>query len=518
MGYPRRSLQAFFSPLKSISSLLFFLLISSSCSSSPDRTDGITFKVNLGTEPPSLDWSIATDHVSFNVIANLMVGLTEFDRSLKPTPVVAKSWEMKDAGKTILFHLRDDVLWSDGKKVRAQEFEYSWKRLLDPQTASEYAYILFDIVNAKPYNQGEITDAQHVGVRALDDRTLEVRLNNPAPYFLAITTFEVTYPQRRDIIEKHGARWTEPGNIVINGPFLLDSWVHESEIRLKANPRFFLGRPHMDRIEMVMVNEKTTALAMYERGQLDFIDNKSIPILEKKRLSDEPGFREVSQLRGYYYGFNTRHKPFDDVRVRRAFAMAVDREIFPKILHGGELPASSWIPPGMPAHNKEIGLAFNPAEAKRLLAEAGYPEGKGFPQVYLGYNTDETHKLVAEAMQGIWERHLGIVVRLDNQEWKVYLHRLRTDPPLIFRLGWGADYPDPNNFMKLFTSTSGNNNTRWESSRFDELITKAARELDENKRVQLYNEAQRILCEIDVPIIPLFVTSETTVLNRRFSG
>jgi len=255
------------------------LLTLGSCSPSSEQFQGTTFRVNLGTEPPSLDWSRATDHVSFNVVVNLMVGLTEFDRDLKPTPMVAKFWEVLDGGKKLLFHLRDDVRWSDGKPVRAHDFVFSWRRLLNPETASEYAYILFDIVNAEEFNQGKIEDSNLVGVRAVNDRTLEVRLKYPAPYFLAITTFEVTFPQRQDVVEKFGERWTEPANIVTNGPFLLESWKHENEIQLRANPDFYLGKPAIDKVEMAMVNEKTTALAMYERDQLDFIDNKSIPIL-----------------------------------------------------------------------------------------------------------------------------------------------------------------------------------------------------------------------------------------------
>lgn len=447
-----------------------------------------------------------------------MVGLTEFDRNLKPAPVIARSWEILEGGKKIRFHLREDVAWSDGKKVRAQDFEYSWKRLLNPKTASEYAYILFDILNAEEYNQGKIKDENLVGVKAKDDWTLEVQLKYPASYFIAITTFDVTYPQRQDIIEKFGTKWTEPGNIVTNGPFLLSSWKHENEIQLRANPNFFLGKPAIDKVEMFMVNEKTTALALYEQGQIDFIDNHSIPILEKRGLAKMAGFQRVPQLRGYYYGFATDRKPFDDARVRRAFSLAIDRSVFPKILHGGEIPATSWIPPGMLAHNPEIGLSYNPSEARRLLREAGYPDGKGFPRVTLGYNTDENHKLVADAVQGMWKRNLNVLVRLENQEWKVYLKKLQTDPPHIFRLGWGADYPDPDNFMKLFTSNSGNNNTRWKNPRYDQLLALAAREFDEKKRASLYNDAQRILCETDVPITPLFTTAETTVLNPRFTG
>ena len=198
-----------------------FLLIG--CRGASQSGD-VRFRVNLGTEPPSLDWSLATDHVSFNVISNLMVGLTEFDKNLKPAPVIAKSWDVLDGGRKIVFHLRDDVLWSDGKKVRAQDFEYSWKRLLNPNTASQYAYILFDIANAQDFAEGKLKDSAAVGVQAQDDQTLIVTLRHPASYFLAITTFEVTYPQRQDLIDKFVNRWTEPGSIVTNGPFLLTSW------------------------------------------------------------------------------------------------------------------------------------------------------------------------------------------------------------------------------------------------------------------------------------------------------
>ena len=489
-----------------------------SCNRSAGRRDGSVFRVNISTEPPSLDWSLATDHVSFHVIANLMVGLTEFDKNLKPAPMLAKSWDVLDGGRRIVFHLRDDAAWSDGKKVRAEDFEYSWKRLLDPKTASEYAYSLYDIVGAEEFNQGKSADGSAVGVRAIDDATFEVRLKHPTSYFLSLTTFEVTYPQRRDVIEKFGAQWTEPGNIVTNGPFLLDSWKHESEIRLKANPNFFLGKPAVDNVEMFMINESTTALAMYEQGQLDFIDNYSIPALEKPRLAKAPGFKRVPQLRGEYYGFALDKKPFDDPRVRKAFAMAIDRAVFPKLLQGGQTPSSSWIPPGMPAHNPKIGVVYNPPEARRLLREAGYPDGKGFPPVTLSYNTLADHKIVAEAVQGMWKRNLGVLVRLENQEWKVYLKRLQNDPSPVFRAGWGADYPDPDNFMKLFASNSGQNYSRWKNARYDQLLEQAARELNADKRARLYNEAQKILCEVDVVIVPLFNQAESTVLHPRYTG
>jgi oligopeptide transport system substrate-binding protein len=504
--------------LVGLSALALVGLISA-CKAPPQSRNASHFRVNLGTEPPSLDWSLATDHVSFNVVSNLMVGLTEFDKDLKPAPVIARSWDVLDGGKRIIFHLRDDVLWTDGKKVRAQDFEYSWKRLLNPKTASQYAYILFDVANAQEYNEGKITDPARVGVQARDDQTLIVTLRHPASYFLAITTFEVTFPQRQDIIEKFDTRWTEPENIVTNGPFRMTSWKHENEIELSANEKFFRGKPTLEKVTMFMVNEKTTAVTMFEQGSLDFMDEShSIPPLDKPRLSKMPGFKVVPQLRGEYYSFAVDRKPFDNPALRKAFAMAIDREVLPKILQGGPTPASSWIPPGMLAHNPEIGLKFDPAEARRLLKEAGYPDGKGLPPIVLGYNTDEEKKLIAEAIQSMWQKHLGVVVRIENQEWKVFLKKLQTDPFPIFRSGWGADYPDPDNFMKLFTSNSGNNHGRWKNARYDQLLDLAAREQDAKKRSQLYDEAQKLLTEIDVAIVPLYWKSEATMLNPKFTG
>ena len=497
--------------------MIAFFAVLGACKPPCDSSGG-QFCVNLGTEPPSLDWSLATDHVSFNVIANLMVGLTEFDKQLKPAPVIAKSWDFLEGGKRIIFHLRDDVQWTDGKKVRAQDFEYSWKRLLNPKTASQYAYILFDIVNAQEYAEGKLKDPSAVGVRAQDDQTLVVTLRHPASYFLAITTFEVTYPQRQDVIEKFDTRWTEPANIVTNGPFRLASWKHENEIELRANPGYFRGKPAIERVTMYMVNEKTTAVTMFEQGNLDFIDDHSIPPLDKPRLAKLPGYKLVPQLRGEYYSFAVDRKPFDNPKLRKAFALAIDREVFPKILQGGQTPATSWIPPGMLAHNPEIGLKFNPTEARRLLSEAGHPDGKGLPSIVLGYNTDEEKKLVAEAIQSMWQKHLGVIVRIENQEWKVFLKKLQNDPFPVFRAGWGADYPDPDNFMKLFASNSGNNHGRWKNSRYDQLLELAARELDAKKRTKIYDEAQKLLTEIDVAIVPLYWKAESTILSPRFTG
>ena len=473
------------------------------------------FRMTLSNEPPTLDWNLATDSVSFTVLINLMEGLTEYDEDLRPRPAVARSWEVSKDGRVYRFHLREDAFWTDGRPVTAMDFEYSWKRLLDPRTAAEYAYFLYDIEGAEDYNTGKVKDPRAVGVRTLDDRTLEVRLRKPIVFFPSITTFMVTFPMRKDIVERHGERWTESGNIVTNGPFMLDEWRHEYKLTLRPNPRYHAGPPSLEYVEMFVVNETTTALTLYETGDLEMA---GLPPEAIAAYRENPEYHTAPLLRGYYYGFNVEKPPFDDPRVRRAFSMAIDRSEFPKILKRGEIPASFWIPPGMPYHNPAIGLPFDPKSARRLLAEAGYPDGRGFPAVTAAFNTGPDNSLIAENLQAQWKRNLGLTVRLDNQEWKVYLKGLQTDPPPLFRLGWGADYPDPDNFMNLFTSTSGNNRTRWKSVRYDRLIAAAAAEPDPIRRQRAYDEAQRILLETNAAIMPLFIATQNWVIKPYVRG
>jgi oligopeptide transport system substrate-binding protein len=479
------------------------------------NSDDNTFRFVLSNEPPTLDWSLATDSVSITVIENLMDGLTRFDHDLRPVPAVASSWEVSDDGRRYRFHLRPDVTWSDGAPVTARDFEYAWKRLLDPQTAAQYAYFLYPIVNAKAYNTGEISDASTVGVMARSDYELEVVLERPLVYFPSLTTFMVTFPQRRDLIERHGDRWTDPERLVTNGPFRLEEWRHEYRLVLAANPRYYGGTPHIERVKMYVVNERTTELTLYETGDLDYaqLPPEAIPNFE-----GTPEHRRLPILRGYYVGFNASKPPFTDPRVRQAFALALDREEFPKILRGGELAARSWVPPGMPGYEPDVGLGYDPARAKRLLAEAGYREGRGFPPVQYVYNTGPVNTLIAENLQAQWKRTLGISVGLDNVEWKVYLKRLDQDAPPMFRLGWGADYPDPDNFLALFTANSGNNHTRWANRRYDSLVAAAASESDSARRLAMYRDAQKILTEQDVPIIPLFTHSQNILVKPWVRG
>ena len=473
------------------------------------------FRMPISNEPPTLDWTLATDSVSFDILTNIMEGLTQYDSNMEPIPAIAERWETSDNGKVVTYYLRDDVLWTDGQPVKASDFEYSWKRLLNPATGAQYAYFLFDIENAYEYNSGKITDFSKVGVSAKSEFVLEVRLKKPVVYFPSITTFMVTFPQRRDIVEKFENHWTDPDKIVTNGPFKLSEWKHEYKLELTANNEFYEGRPPLDMIVAYVVREKTTALTLYETGELEMVELPPVAIPHFKKHED---YDSLPQLRGYYYGINVAKPPFDNPLVRRAFAHSVDRFRLPLLLKGGETPSSSWIPQGMFGYNPNIGAKFDPVTAQKLLAEAGYPNGEGFPNIIAMYNTSDTNRLIGEFLQAQWKEHLNIDVKLESQEWKVFLNKLQFDPPQIFRLGWGADFPDPDNFMNLFISTSGNNRLRWSNSRYDELVAKGATLNNSKERQRVYDEAQKILTEIDAAMIPLFVSTQNLLIKPYVKG
>lgn len=471
-------------------------------------------RINLATEPPSLDWTLATDATSFLLLEQLMRGLTRMSPDLRPQPALATHWEVSEDGRVYTFHLRPDVRWSDGVPLEAGQFVYGWRRLLDPKTAAEYAYFLYPVKNARAFNAGEIDDPEAVGVHALDAHTLRVELEAPLVYFPSLTTFMVTFPGRRDLVERWGPRWTEPEHLATLGAFRLEEWRHEYKIVLGANPAYYGAPPPLRRVTGYMIDMESTALVLFEQGLLDIV---RLPALEIRRYRERPEYRTRPQLRGYYYGFNTAKPPFDDVRVRRALAMAIDRSRFPAVLQGGEIPSGAWLPPGMPYYNPAIGLPFDPARARALLAEAGVDPAT-LPPIRVVYNTDQSHKLVAETVQAQWSEHLGLRVELENREWKVFLKELVNDTPDVYRLGWGADFPDPDNFMNLFTKASANNHTGWADPRYDALIERAARARDPAERQALYDEAQRILCEEQVPIVPFFVSALNMAVAPRVQG
>lgn len=497
---------------------LFSVLSLSACNVPKHGAERGTLRMNIGAEPPGLDWEVETDSTSFDVVSNLMTGLTQYTPTLQCAPGCAKNWDVLDGGKRYVFHLRPDVYWTDGKKLVAGDFEYAWRRLLDPNTGASYAYFLYPIANAFEFNTSKVRDFNQVGIKALDDLTFEVKLTKPAAYFIYLTAFCPCCPSRKDVIEKWGRRWTDPEHIVTNGPFKLVHWAHEYKIELAANPNYFEGRPKLDSIKMFMVPEQATAFALYENDELDYVDNRSFSTPDVERCMHSAEYRNIPLLRNNYLGFNVTKAPFTDARVRRAFSMAIDRSVFPRILRRKEKPSKSWIPEGLAGYSPTTGLTFDPAGAKKLLAEAGYPDGKGFPSVLMLYPNREDVKTVIEDLQDQLLRNLGITIGLQNQEWKVYLQTLHRDPPPIYRANWGADYPDPETFANLFTSHNGNNYACWKNSKYDDIVERASTEQDPKVRAKLYESADHYLCNEEAVIAPTYLATQNLMVKPWVKG
>ncbi len=478
-----------------------------------DFENGV-LRLNLGFEPDTLDWAKATDSYSFDIIANIMVGLTKYNNELKSTPSIANSWDISKDGKSYIFYLNKNFKWTDEKPVTAHDFEYAWKRLLNPKTAGPYAYLMYPIKNAKDFNSGIIKNENEIGVKSLDDYTLKVELEAPLAFFINLTSWAVYFPQRKDIIEKYGDDWTEPKNIVSCGPFALENWKHEYKITLKKNPLYKNPEPGIDGIKYFIVPEQSSGFSLFMNNELDSVDSRSIPVSEIETIKKMQEAKFYPLLRGTYVGFNLHKPPFDNKLIRKAFSHAIDRNIFPKILKRGETPTTSWVPPQLiDFYEEDTGCEFNPELARKLLSDVGYPNGAGFPNISMLFPTREEAKLIAEAIQSLWHKVLNVNVGLENQEWKVYLNTLQKDPPPIFRMSWGADYPDPDTFMNLFTSFSGNNHGRFKNHLYDKLVLNASRTLDLKKRKSLYKKAQKLLLENEAVIAPLYFNTQT-ILNK----
>ena len=491
------------------------LLQSFGCSNfvKKDFVSGV-LRLNLGYEPDTLDWSKATDSYSFDIISNVMSGLTKYNNDLKSIPSIAKNWDLSSDGKTYTFYLRDDFKWTDGKPVTAGDFVYSWQRILNPKTAGPYAYLLYPIKNAYDFNTGKIKDPNLIGVRALKNDVLEVKLETPLAFFLNLTSYCFYFPQRKDIIEKYGDSWTEPGKLVTCGPFMLNSWQHEYKLTLKKNPLYKNPESGLEEIKYYIVPEQSSAFSLYLNNEIDLIDSRSIPISEIETVKKMKETLIFPLLRTTFVGFNTNKYPFNNRLVRAAFSYALDRNAYPKILRRGEIPSASLIPPGLKEfYTPEIGCDFNPELARKFLTEAGFPNGKNFPKVKMLFPTREDTKLIAEVTQSLWKKILNVNVDLMNEEWKVYLSTLQQDPPHIYRSSWGADYPDPDTFMTLFTSNSGNNYGKWKNTQYDQIVSLGAKTLNLTERKILYKKAQKILLEEDIAISPIFFNTQL-LLNK----
>ena len=468
------------------------------------REEPADFTFVSGAEPETLDPALMTGVTEGRLASALFEGLTAFDpRDLSPTPGVAERWSVSADGRVYTFCLRD-ALWSNGRPITAHDFVYSWQRVLEPATAASYAYQLYYVRNAQAYNTGQLTDFSQVGLAAVDPRTLVVTLERRTPFFLSLTSFMTLLPVCRECVETHGDRWTRPDAIVTNGPFLLADWRTNRRIRLRRNPHYWDHRNvSLGTVEALSVENASTAFNIYETGQADLLT--TVPLLLVDALRKRPDYHSSTYLGTYFYRLNVTRPPLDDVRVRKALAMSINREHVTRfITRGGEVPASTFVPMGMPGYAPGQGLPYSPQRARALLAEAGYPDGKGFPAIELLYNTSESHRDIAEVVQDMWAKTLKIQVKLLNQEWKVYLASTRSMDYDVSRSGWIGDYTDPNTFLDMFVTNGGNNRTGWSDPRYDALIGAAANEADPRRRMGIFRKAEAILMTEGVPIAPIY--------------
>lgn len=470
--------------------------------------DGKTLYINNGQEPKSFDPSVGFDQVSLDPLNNLMEGLTRLDENSEAAEGVAESWDISDDKLTYTFHLREDAKWSNGDPVVAEDFVFAWKHMLDPETASQAAFLAYYIEGGEEYNSGE-ESADDVNVTAIDDKTLEVVLTQPTGFFLDLLTNPAFFPINHQVAEETPDWYAEADTFVANGPFMLDSWEHDSEMIFAKNPEYWdADAVNLDYVHFSMVNDTNTQYQMFQTGELD---TASIPPEMSDELIDGDNVF-IGESGGLeFYRFNLTEEPFQNKKIRQAFSYAINRDdIAEYVVKQGVEPAYGFVSPGFTAPDgkdfrEENGdlLSFDPELGQELLEEGMQEEGYDeLPPVVLTYSTSDTNQAVAEAMQNMLSENLGVDVTLENQEWNVFSEAQQNLELQFSRSSFLNDYADPVNFLESFTTDSYMNRTGFESAEYDELIHKGKSETDEEQRYEYLYEAERMLAEemIAMPI------------------
>ncbi len=509
--------------------LAAFLTVAIGCSQDSyvesGNRDAILYFGN-GTEPQSIDPHVLTGSPEATLARSLFEGLVIQDPyTLEIKPGVAERWELSPDGTTLTFYLHPEARWSNGDPLTAEDFVWSWHRALNPRTGNQLADQLYSVRNAEAYNTGAIDDPGAVGVKALDAHTLQVDLEYPDPFVLQKLSYIYNAPVHRATIEAHGGMterytgWTRPGSFVGNGSFVLDDWKMQRYVTVKRNPYYWdRDRVHVEKIVFRPIESAATEEKMFRSGQLHAttdVPNSRIPFY---RAQSESPLIETPVMTVYYYMINTRRPPLDDVRVRHALSMAIDRDaIAGSVLKDTVLPSNNYVPLGMPDYEHARGLPYDPAGARELLAAAGYPDGEGFPDVTLTYNTSENHRSVAVAVQQMWKRELNLDIEIVNQEWKVYLDTLDQENYDIARMGWiGNTYPG--SMLDRLITDGHTNRVGFSNARFDEIINHDIRSnLSPARIMALYREAEQILLD-EAPLIPIYSYKSKRLVQTSTEG
>ena len=481
--------------------------------------------VGNGAEPQDLDPQAITGVPEHKIMMALFEGLAAEDpKDLHPVPGLAESWEISADGKVYTFHLRKNAKWSDGSPITSDDFVQSYRRMLTPDFASEYAYLIYDyVVGAKEYYDRKLTDFAQVGFKAPDPQTLQVSLKNPAPYLMKIIASHYAWtPVPVKVIAKFGplgqkrTPWTRLGNHVGSGPFMLKQWLPNQKIVVARNPHYWdAATVKLDEIHFYPTEDISTEERMFRTGQLhktNELPNAKIDVYRK----DFPESLRIDPYLGvYFYRCNVLRPPLNDKRVRQALALTIDREsIVSKVTRGGQQPAYAVSYPGTAGYTPRAKITGTHDDARRLLAEAGFPDGKGLPKIELLYNTSENHRAIAEAIQQMWKRNLGVDISLLNQEWKVYLDSQHTTNFTLERGGWIADYVDPHVFLEIWVTGNGNNDTNWSHAGYDALFQRALAAKTEPERYEIYQQMDAILVD-ECPVIPIYYYTHPYALSPK---
>jgi oligopeptide transport system substrate-binding protein len=502
---------------------LLGILFMSGCggNSSDSNSDGLKIlHFGNGAEPQDLDAHAVTGVVEHHLLKAFAEGLVSEDPDLNVIPGVAQTWSISDDGLVYTFNLNPNAKWSNGDTITAQDFVGTYKRMLTPSIAAEYSYMLFHVVGAEDYLLGKIDDFSQTGFQALDEHTLELTLRQRTPFLLHAMNHYAWYPVPVRVIDqfgglqRKGTAWTRPENFVGNGAFNLKSWQPNRKIVAERSPTYWdAANVKLDEIHFYPIESIDTEERMFRTGQLHITNE--VPLSKIKTYLDEsPDKISIMPYNGvYFYRFNTTQPPFDDVRVRKALAYAIDRTaLVEKVTLAFETPAYHVVPPGLLDYESDNKFSMNVAEAKRLLAEAGYPNGEGFPQTELLYNTSEKHRTIAEAIQQMWRENLGLNIGLYNQEWKVYLDAQDNMDYLIMRAGWIADYVDPHVFIDMWKTGGGNNDTGWGSDVYDAMLQEALDSPTDAERFAVYNRMEKILLD-EMPVMPIYHYTNSKLIS-----
>lgn len=503
---------------------LFGLCLITGCQDGTSLVDkGIenqVLHVGNGLEPQELDPHIITGISEIKIVSALFEGLIgQAPENLDPLPGVAESWTVSEDLTTYTFQLRDSK-WSNGQSLNAADFEFSFKRMLNPALGAPNAYLLFVLKHARYYYEGKTT-WENVGVRASDEKTLILELEKPVHYFLRLLSHPAFYPVPRFVLEQFGdpfgraTGWTRAENIVSNGPFRLESWRVNERIHVVRNEHYWdNSQTRLNEIYFYPTESREAEERAYRGGRLHLTEAMPVSMVQHYRETNNPALQIDPYLGTYYLQLNTRKQALSDPRVRRALSLVVDRKlIVDNILQGDQKPAWHFTPPNTAGYTPDINGEKNLDEARSLMAAAGFENGEGFPELVYLYNTSESHKQIAEAIQQMWQTALGISIRLENQEWKVYTQSREAGSFDILKSSWIADFEDPSTFLEVWTSSSGNNFTGWTNQDYDYLVEKP---LAAN-RYASFEQAEELLIQ-EQPIIPLYFYTSVYLKHPSVKG